>query len=126
MVEAAADGGELEPVADVVAEVGGGGGEAKGAILAAGGVDGGERLDGCDDRGDHAFGGGEGEGFVGEVVGACVVTVGGGEDRFGVGARRSTGEVEAEDTRTRLVEDGTGGVERRRTTVRPSPRRGIW
>ena len=82
LVEASADGGELEPVADLVAEVGGGGGEAQGAVLGTGGVDGGERLDGADDCRDHAFGRGEGEGFVGEVFGAGVVAVGGGEDRF--------------------------------------------
>ena len=49
LVEAAADGGELEPVADLVAGVGGGGGEAQGAVHGIGGVDGGECLDGADD-----------------------------------------------------------------------------
>ena len=82
-------------------------GEADGAVLSTGGSDGGERLDGRDDSGEQAFGGREAEGFVGEIFGAGVVTVGGGEDRSGGArpARLRRGHC------TRLVEDRTGGVE---------------
>ena len=96
LVEASADGGELDPVADLVAEVGGGGGEANGAVLSTGGVNGGERLDGSDDSRDHALGGGEAEGFVGEVFGTGVVAVGGGEDRFKLGVDSTTDEADTD------------------------------
>ena len=91
--------------------MGGSGGEAKAAVLSTGGVDGGERLDGGDDCRDHALGRGEVEGFVGEVFGTGVVTVGGGENRFKLGVESTADEADAEATGMGLIADRTGGVE---------------
>ena len=109
LVEASADRGELEPEADLVAEMGGGGGEANAAVLSASGVNGGERLDGSDDNRDHAVGGGEAEGFVGEVLGTGVVAVGDGEDCFELGVESTTDE--ADTVGTCLIADRTCGVD---------------
>ena len=72
-------------------------------------MNGGERLDGSDDNRDHALGGGEAEGFVGEVFGTCVVAVGDGEHRFKLGVDSTTDE--ADTICMCLIADRTGGVD---------------